>query len=118
MHWRETVVWVLAAVLCAVCAVVAVLETPAFDLDIDLHQPTVSTQSTAPPVEQATGRINLNYATKAQLCTLPGIGEVIAGRIVEYRERVGGFQSVEQLKQVDGIGDKKFAAVKDLVCVS
>jgi competence protein ComEA len=49
-------------------------------------------------------KINLNTATKEELITLDGVGEVLAGRIIEYRETFG-FRSVEDLKNVDGIGD-------------
>ena len=63
------------------------------------------------------GRINLNAADAASLCTLPGIGEKLAGRIIEYRESYGPFHSIEELMDVSGIGEKKFAAVKDLIYV-
>jgi len=46
---------------------------------------------------------------------LPGIGEVLANRIVEYRTEKGGFKSVEDLKNVSGIGDKKFDEIKDKI---
>lgn len=63
------------------------------------------------------GRINLNTADAAALCALPGIGEKLAGRIIEYREKYGLFRSIEELMDVSGIGEKKFAAVKDLIYV-
>jgi competence protein ComEA len=61
------------------------------------------------------GKLNLNTATAAQLDKLPGVGPVLAERIVAYRESKGGFRSVGELRQVDGIGDAKFAELKDLV---
>jgi competence protein ComEA len=63
------------------------------------------------------GPVNLNTATIAELQTLPGIGEVLAQRIVEYRDRHGGFRAVTDLRQVEGIGDAKFAQLKDRVTV-
>lgn len=59
--------------------------------------------------------LNLNWASQNELETLPGIGPALAGRIIEYREQTGGFSSVEQLRQVSGIGPKVFEKLKDLV---
>jgi competence protein ComEA len=51
----------------------------------------------------------------AQLDSLDGIGPTLAGRIIQYRDAHGGFRSVEELRQVDGIGDKRFAALRKAV---
>ena len=59
-----------------------------------------------------TGPISLSSASVAQLDTLDGIGPTLAQRIVKYREAHGGFRSVEELKQVEGIGEKRFAALR------
>jgi competence protein ComEA len=61
--------------------------------------------------------VNLNTATLAQLDGLPGVGPVLAQRILDYRERHGGFRSVGELRQVDGIGDARYEQLKDLVAV-
>lgn len=61
--------------------------------------------------------ININYASKKELETLPGIGSELASRIIQYREMHGGFQSIEELRKVSGIGDKKFSDIKDMVTV-
>ena len=61
--------------------------------------------------------VNLNLATVEQLDALPGVGPSTAQKIVDYRTANGGFHSVEDLKNVSGIGDAKFAALKDLVTV-
>jgi competence ComEA-like helix-hairpin-helix protein len=58
--------------------------------------------------------IGINSAAEEDLTALPGIGETLAGRIVEYREQIGQFSSVGQLLNVNGLGDKKYAAVKNL----
>jgi competence protein ComEA len=63
------------------------------------------------------GKVNLNTATLAQLDTLPGVGQVLAQRILDYRTSHGGFRSVSDLRQVDGIGDSRFEQLKDLVTV-
>ena len=64
---------------------------------------------------EAVGPLDLNSATARQLEALPGIGPVIANRIVQLRERRGGFRSIEQLRQVPGIGAKRLAAIRELV---
>jgi competence protein ComEA len=63
------------------------------------------------------GKINLNTATLAQLDTLPGVGPVLAQRILDHRDQHGGFRSVGDLRQVDGIGDARYEQLKDLVTV-
>ncbi|WP_247673438.1 ComEA family DNA-binding protein [Micromonospora sp. C51] len=65
----------------------------------------------------AGGRVNLNTATSAQLETLPGVGPVLAQRIIEYRDQRGGFRSIGDLRQVTGIGDARYEQLKDLVTV-
>jgi competence protein ComEA len=61
------------------------------------------------------GKVNLNTATLAQLETLPGVGPVLAQHIVDFRTRHGGFRSVTELRQVDGVGDARYAQLKELV---
>ncbi|WP_369208379.1 helix-hairpin-helix domain-containing protein [Streptomyces sp. PU-14G] len=59
--------------------------------------------------------ISLSAATPEQLETLPGVGPVLAQHIVDYRTEHGGFTSVDQLKEVNGIGEKRFADIKPKV---
>ena len=61
--------------------------------------------------------VNLNTATASQIATLPGIGETAAQRIIEYRDKNGGFKKVEELMNVKGIGEKSFLKLKPLVTV-
>lgn len=62
--------------------------------------------------------ININTADKFELERLPGIGPVLAGDIVAHRETIGEFTGIEQLKDIKGIGDKKFENIKGLVTIS
>lgn len=62
---------------------------------------------------KTTKMVSLNKATLDELDTLSGVGPAIAGRIIDYREKNGGFKSVEELKLVSGIGEKLFEKVKD-----
>ena len=62
--------------------------------------------------------ININTATEEELCSLPGIGEVLAGRIVQYRNDHGQFQSTDEIMDVSGIGVSKFEKIKDCITVT
>jgi competence protein ComEA len=59
--------------------------------------------------------LNLNTATLAELETLPGVGPVLARRIVEFREKKGGFRRVEELLVIPGISEKKWRVIKERV---
>ena len=61
--------------------------------------------------------LNLNTATQAQLELLPGIGPALAQAILDYRAEFGPFTAPEQLMEVPGIGEKRFAAVEQLIDV-
>lgn len=61
--------------------------------------------------------ININKATETELETLPGIGASLASRIVEYRKQNGNFSSIEDIKNVSGIGDSKYLNIKDFITV-
>lgn len=69
------------------------------------------------PSDAADDRLDLNTATAAELQELPGIGEVIAQRIIDYRDLCGRFLDPEQLMEVDGIGEAKYEKLRDLVTV-
>ena len=62
--------------------------------------------------------VNLNPANASQLEGLPGIGKSVAERIIEYRQKNGGFKKVEDLMNVRGIGEKSFLKLKPLVMVA
>ena len=73
----------------------------------------------APPVAGGApaGKVDLNTATVEQLDALPGVGPVTAQRIVEWRTRHGRFARVEQLREIEGIGERRFAQLRELVVV-
>ncbi|MEV7094131.1 ComEA family DNA-binding protein [Amycolatopsis sp. NPDC051045] len=71
--------------------------------------------ATDPGAPAGGGKVDLNTATVDQLDTLPGVGEVMAKRIVQWRTDHGGFSKVEQLRDVDGIGESKFARLREQV---
>jgi len=68
-------------------------------------------------VEAKNDKVNLNTATSEELQTLDGVGEKKADQIIAYREAHGGFKKVDELKEVSGIGTKRFDALKDNIIV-
>lgn len=62
-------------------------------------------------------KININTATQTELETLPGIGPSTSLKIINYREENGKFKSIEDIKEVSGIGDAKYENIKNLICV-
>jgi competence protein ComEA len=72
----------------------------------------------AAEAKAAVSAVNLNTASAAQLEELPGIGAKMALRIVEYRQKNGGFKKVEDLMNVKGIGEKAFLKLKPLLTIT
>ena len=68
--------------------------------------------------ESAVFPVDLNTADAALLDSVPGIGEVIAGRIIEYRNSVGKFKTVDELLNIKGIGEKTLEEMRDYLTVS
>ena len=82
---------------------------------LELEEAEQQTPQLSAPTEEAP--LNLNTATQAELELLPGIGPVLAQAILDYRDSFGGFSAKEQLKEVSGIGEKRYAAVEALITV-
>jgi len=70
-----------------------------------------------PFAKPGVGLININTASQADLETLSGIGPALAQRIIQYREKNGNFLTKEDIKNVSGIGDKRYEQLKDLISV-
>lgn len=90
-HWKK------AVKLCLVIGVVVALALPLWAEEV--------------------AKININQASVAELMHLKGIGPEYAERIVEYRDKHGSFEKVEDIMNVSGIGLKTFEEIKDLICV-
>lgn len=65
--------------------------------------------------ETSDGVVNINSATLEQLKQVNGIGDVKAQSIIDYREKNGGFKSIEEIKNIDGIGEKTFEKIKEKI---
>ena len=66
---------------------------------------------------EQTSKININTATIEELDNLPGVGEATANKILNYRQENGMFKSIEEIKNVNGIGEKKYVDIKDKICI-
>jgi len=88
---------------------------------IALSAPALSAQSKVPapkPAATAAAPVNLNTATAEQLETIPGVGPRMAERIIDYRQKNGGFKKIEDLMNVSGVGEKSFLKMKPLITVT
>lgn len=81
------------------------------------HVATVAVASDQTASRTSNLRININTASARELETLPGIGQSLAARIVEHREKNGKFRRPEHLIMVRGISDKRFRALRDLIAI-
>lgn len=68
-------------------------------------------------VEKITDKININTATESELILLDGIGETLARRIVERREEIGEFTSLDQLLEIEGLGESKYNRIKNYITI-
>lgn len=69
-------------------------------------------------IQSKDNKININSAKQSELEELPGIGAVLAKRIIEYREQNGKFRLLEDIMKVSGIGTKKYENIKDLIIIN
>lgn len=94
-----------------------VRDNPSQGFDVCLRQ-TISNgvnEKVSPEFSSNQLPININKASQKELERIPGIGEVIARRIIDYRNQYGEFKTPEDLRKVKGIGEKKLQAIKDCI---
>lgn len=109
----------VAAILCAVMIGYQVFFTPKVVVSTVIETDGGAILSEIPdPIEENVLPLNLNTASAEELDEfLPGVGPVIAERIVNYREEFGDFKNIEEIKNVSGIGDKTFEKLKNYITV-
>lgn len=111
--------WAIAmftALLIGISFIMMILTAPSMLVGIQSMEPieliierTESDDGSESDNGAAAGLINLNTATIEQLMTLPSLGEVLADRIIAYREQQGGFAAVDDLLNVSGVGEKRLS---------
>ena len=77
----------------------------------------IENSSSKTSVKGVRKKVNINLANQEDLEGLPGIGELLATRIIEYRNENGKFKSIEDIKNVKGIGDNKYNDIKSNICI-
>jgi competence protein ComEA len=97
-------------------AAIAAIALSATSLSAQTKAPVV--KATAGTTAAATAPVNLNTATADQLATIPGVGAKMAERIIDYRQKNGGFKKIEDLMNVSGVGEKSFLKMKPLITVT
>ena len=83
----------------------------------ELHSNNIFESNTQSSTNIQSNLININKASIEELDKLPGIGEATANKIVNYRAEKGKFNSIEDIKNVKGIGDKKYEELKNLISI-
>ena len=83
------------------------------DMPTELIEPSEETEAEV----RVSLPIDINTANLSELMELPDIGEVLAQRIIDYRAENGPFDTIEDIMKVYGISDKRYAKIKDLICI-
>ena len=97
----------------------AMVEEDSSTLPVDDDASSVVSSVPSSSAANSSGLININTASAEEMEeNLPKVGNVIAGRIIDYRESHGGFKSIDEIMEVSGIGDKVFEEIKDKICVN
>lgn len=112
LTWAECAAIAICAVLIVFTLVSRLRPTPE---SFSVEHGTAEVIESAAPIGYVAGKLDINSATAQELCDLPGIGEVLASRIIEYREELGCFTEISQLADVKGIGDSLLEKISEYI---
>ena len=90
---------------------------PSLNEEIEEYVASEAGENVLEESEAVGGKININVADASALQTINGVGESLANKIINYRQKNGKFKSIDDLKNVSGIGEKKFEDIKDKIVV-
>ena len=114
---KTALIAVTAAFLCVLSGIFIGRNTKGNYLELPSGQEEMQTALSGTAETAEPGKVNINTAGSRQLMLLPGVGEVLADRIIDERSKNGPFSSPEDLTRVDGIGEKKLADMLDFITV-
>jgi len=101
-------------IVAALCFAIVLLQSQVWAQVQQQQQKGVAQEKAQAPADK---KININKASKDELAKLPDIGPKTAEEIIQYREKNGPFKKIDDIKKVQGIGDKKFEKIKDLITI-
>lgn len=114
---REWWLFGIMAVLIGAVVLVAWSDVPDFSSPSVTYESVSTTRTTVSAQENAEGRISINTATEEELMQVSGIGASLAKRIVDYRDEHGPFSSLDELVNVQGIGEKRVEQWREYLTV-
>jgi len=117
---KSTIIWILVLVTVIGSVATFLFTLPDFSsaVWVDYGKDSAATKTTTTPttVKALAYPLNINTATKEELMTISGIGEVYAERILAYREENGDFTALEQLTEIEGVGEKRLETWREYLC--